>query len=122
MEMDIEMEGTKDARLEFVKEQTRKAVETFSGAIKSSTDEQLQISFNAFTLTTSRAEAEKVFTTIMSIVAIELFQQVPELIKKITFFHSVESLSENEHCLMLHCDKTKTPPTKEEIDAVVKAE
>jgi len=122
MELEMQMEGNQDARLEFVKEQTKKAVETFAAAIKSSTEEQIQISFNAFTLNTSKEEAEKVFTTIMSIVAIELFQQIPELIKKITFFHSVESLSETEHCLMLHCDKTKIPPTKEEIDAVTKAE
>lgn len=122
MKVELEMSGKKDERLEFVKEQTKKAVETFTEAIKASSEEQEQISFKAFTLNTSKEEAEKVFNTIMTMVAIELFQQVPELVKKITFFHSIESESEAEHCLLLHCDKTKTPPTKEEVESKIQKE
>jgi len=113
--IELEMSGTQDPRLEFVKEQTKKAIKMFTEAIKQSTEEQIQITFKAFTLQTSKDEAENVFNVIMSIVAMELFQQAPELVKTITFFHSIESESEGEHCLLLHCDKTKTPPTKEEI-------
>ena len=122
MKVELEMSGKPDQRLEFVKEQTAKAIKMFTEAIKESTEEQTQISFKAFTLQTSKVEAEKVFTTIMSIVAMELFQQVPELIKKITFFHSIESESEDEHHLLLHCDKEKTPPTKEDMDSKLQQE
>jgi len=122
MKVDLEMGCKKDERLEFVKEQTAKAITIFTEAIKASSEEQEQISFKAFTLNTSKEEAEKVFNTIMTMVAIELFQQVPELVKTITFFHSIESQSESEHCLLLHCDKTKTPPSKDEIDACLQKE
>jgi len=120
--IELEISGKPDQRLEFVKEQTAKAITIFTEAIKQSTEDQEQISFKAFTLNTSKDEAEKVFNTIMSIVAIELFQQVPELVKTITFFHSIESESESEHCLLLHCDKTKTPPTKEEVESKIQKE
>jgi len=113
--IELEMSGKQDPRLEFVKQQTKKAVETFTEAIKQSTEEQIQISFKAFTLKTSKDEAHTVFHTIMSIVAMELFQQVPELIKEITFFHSIESESEEEHHLLLHCDKERKPPTKDQL-------
>jgi len=122
MSIEMEMSGKGDSRLDFVKEQTKKAVMTFTQAIRESTDEQIQITFKAFTLNTSKDEAEKVFNIIMTMVAMELFQQVPELVKKITFFHSIESPSEEEHCLLLHCDKTRTPPTKDEIESQLQKE
>jgi len=122
MSVQLETNGKQDERLQFVMNQTKKGIEIFTEAIKASSEEQEQISFKAFTLNTSKEEAEKVFNTIMTMVAIELFQQVPELVKKITFFHSIESPSETEHCLLLHCDKTKTPPTKEEVESKIQKE
>jgi len=120
MKVDLEMGEKKDQRLEFAKEQTKKAITIFTEAIKSSEDDQEQLSFKAFTLRCSKEEAETVFGVIMTIVALELFEQVPELIKKITFFHSIESAEEQEHSLLLHCDKGRIPPTKEEIDSIQK--
>ena len=122
MSVQLETNGKQDERLQFVMNQTTKAITIFTAAIKASSEEQEQISFKAFTLNTSKEEAEKVFNTIMTMVAIELFQQVPELVKTITFFHSIESQSETEHCLLLHCDKTKAPPSKDEIDAKIQKE
>lgn len=114
--------GKTDERLEFVMNQVKLAVGTFVEAIKNSTDDQVAVSFKAFTLNTSKDEAVRVFDIIMSIVAIELHKQANEYIKQYTFFHSVEEdvieSTPSLHKLMLHCDKTKKPPTKEEIDAL----
>lgn len=113
--MSVTLETTKkDERIEFAMASTEKAISIFVKAIKESTDEQDQISFKAFTLKTSLAEATSVYDVIMSMVAIQLFQQATELVKKITFFHSIET-EEDEHSLFLHCDKTRVPPTKEEL-------
>ena len=121
--VEFDNSGKKDERLEFVMEQTSKAVAIFTKAIKESTVEQEQISFKAFTLATTKDEAIKVFDIIMTMVAMELVKQSPEFIKTITFFHSTESNEAGDsHSLFLHCDKTRTPPTKEELDAVKEKE
>lgn len=121
--VEFDNSGKKDERLEFVMEQTSKAVAIFTKAIKESTVEQEQISFKAFTLDTTKDEAIKVFDIIMTMVAMELVKQSPEFIKTITFFHSTESNEAGDsHSLFLHCDKTRTPPTKEELDAVKEKE
>lgn len=110
-----------DERIQFAMEQTAKAITIFAEAIQLSTGEQEQISFKAFTLETNKVEATKVFEIIMTLVAMELHKQVPELIKKITFFHSVESNeSQDSHVLFLHCDKSRVPPSLDEINAAAK--
>jgi hypothetical protein len=125
--MSIQMvnNGKTDERLEFVMSQTKTAVTTFVEAIKNSTAEQVVISFCAFTLNATQEESNKVFDLVMSIVAIELHSQAPELTRFYTFFHSVEEEVEVSECmtgasiyykLLLHCDKTRKPPTKEEVE------
>jgi len=117
MTLEFDNGGKVDERLEYVKKETQKAIRIFVEAINGSSKEQFQISFKAFTLKTTKEESEKVFDIVMTLVAIELFKQVPELVKTVTFFHSCESNESNDsHCLLLHCDKNKVPPTREEID------
>jgi hypothetical protein len=126
MKVQLAQTGKKDERLEFVMAQTKSAVETFTEAIKKSSDEQQAVSFKAFTLKADRTESDKVFDVIMSIVAMELHQQAEKMIKEYTFFHSVEAFVENGtevgFSLLLHCDKTRKPPTKEEVEEALKAE
>jgi hypothetical protein len=131
MKVELVNNGATDERLDFVISQTKLAVATFVEAIKNSTEEQAAVSFRAFTLTASEEESKKVFELIMSIVAVELHGQAPDMIKQYTFFHSVEEEVEVSECmtgarihykLLLHCDKTKIPPTKEEVEAIMKEE
>lgn len=125
MSVQFDSTGTKvDERLEFVKDQTRKAIVIFTDAIKASSEEQTQISFKAFTLSKiSKEESVKVFEIVMTIVAIYLNEIVPELIKTVTFYHSfVSDELDESHTLLLHCDKSRIPPTKEEIEEALKKE
>ena len=131
MKVELVNNGPTDERLDFVISQTKLAVATFVEAIKNSTEDQAAVSFRAFTLTASEEESKKVFELIMSIVAVELHGQAPDMIKRYTFFHSIEEEVEVSECmtgaaihhkLLLHCDKTKIPPTKEEVEANIKEE
>ena len=113
-----------DERLEFVKQETRKAIVIFTDAIKASTEEQTQISFKAFSLSKiSKEESVKVFEIVMTIVAVYLNEIAPELVTTVTFYHSFVSdeLDEN-HTLLLHCDKSRIPPSREEIEEALKKE
>lgn len=111
---------TMDPRLAYLLEQVNLGVATFVGAIRDSKDEHVAVSFRAFTLKTERKEAEAVFDIIMTAVAIELKEQAEDLIKLYTFYHTVED-GEDEYHLLLHCRKVP-PPTKAEVDEMVKAE
>lgn len=120
--MEVQLQGAKkDERMEFVLNMTEKAIGIFSKAIEESSEEHQEISFKAFQLMVeSEQEAKAVFDVIMTAVAIELNKQAQELIKKYTFFHSIETL-EKGYALYLHCRKV-APPTKEEIEALAKEE
>jgi hypothetical protein len=120
--MEVELQGAKkDERMEFVLNMTEKAIGIFTKAIEESSEEHQEISFKAFQLMVeSEQEAKAVFDVIMTAVAIELNKQAQELIKKYTFFHSIETL-EKGYALYLHCRKV-APPTKEEIEALAKEE
>jgi len=118
----VELSGAKaDDRLQFLLDEVKKAIGIFVEGIRKSTEEQIAISFRAFTLKSkSEAEVKAIFDVIMSAVAIELSQQAKDLISIYTFYHSVEN-GEEESSLMLHCRKV-APPTKEEIEAKIKEE
>lgn len=118
----VELSGAKaDDRLQFLLDEVKKGVGIFVEGIHKSTEEQIAISFKAFTLKSkSEAEVKAIFDVIMSAVAIELSQQAKDLISIYTFYHSIES-AEEESYLMLHCRKV-APPTKEEIEAKIKEE
>ncbi len=120
--MEVQLQGAKkDERMEFVLNMTEKAIGIFTKAIEESSEEHQEISFKAFQLMVeSEQEAKAVFDVIMTAVAIELNKQAQELIKKYTFFHSIETL-EKGYALYLHCRKV-APPTKEEIEALAKEE
>ena len=120
--MKVEPSGIKvDERLQYLLDEVKKAVGIFSEGVRSSTEEQVGISFKAFTLKSkSEAEVKAIFDVIMSAVAIELSTQAKDLIAIYTFYHSVEK-GEEESSLMLHCRKV-APPTKEEIEAKLKEE
>lgn len=120
--MKVEPSGIKvDERLQYLLDEVKKAVGIFAEGIRSSTEEQIGISFKAFTLKSkSEGEVKAIFDVIMSAVAIELSEQAKDLIAIYTFYHSVEKEEEEAH-LMLHCRKV-APPTKEEIEAKIKAE
>jgi hypothetical protein len=122
-QIQLETSGNnKDERIEFAMAATAKAISLFAEAIQKSTGEQEQISFKAFTLATTKDEAKHVFEILMTMVAMELQKQVPDLVKTVTFFHSMESNeAEDTHSLFLHCDKTRTPPSKEELETAAKA-
>lgn len=120
-QVQLDTSNKTDERIEYAMGETAKAIAIFAEAIRKSTVEQEQISFKAFTLATSKEEATKVFDIIMTMVAIQLNAQVPEFVKKITFFHSTESNeAEDSHALFLHCDKSRVPPTQEELDVAAK--
>jgi hypothetical protein len=112
--------ATMDPRLAYLLEQVKLGVETFTEAVRSSSDNHVAVSFRAFTLKTHRKEAEAVFDIIMTAVAIELKEQSEDLIKIYTFFHSIED-GEGEYHLFLHCRKVATP-TKAEVDEMVRQE
>lgn len=127
MKVKLAETGKRDERIDFVVDQTKVAVGTFTEAIKKSTEDQLVVSFKAFTLKADRTESDKVFDLIMNIVAVELHEQAEKMTKEYTFFHSVEAWEEGGEqlgfSLILHCDKTRKPPTKEEVeDALKKSE
>lgn len=116
--MDIEVQGVKkDERMEFAIKLTEKAIGIFVKAIEESKEEHHEISFKAFELAVQEeAEAKSVFDVIMTLVAVELNKQAQELIKKFTFYHSIDKV-EAGYALYLHCRKV-APPTKEEIEAL----
>lgn len=118
----VELTGApQDDRLQFLLDEVKKGVGIFVEGIRKSTEEQVGISFKAFTLKSkSEAEVKAIFDVIMSAVAIELSTQAKDLIAIYTFYHSVEK-GEEESSLMLHCRKV-APPTKEEIEAKLKEE
>ena len=120
--MKIEPSGIEiDPRLQYLLDEVKKAVGIFSEGVRKSTEEQIAVSFKAFTLKSkSEGEVKAIFDVIMSAVAIELSEQAKDLITIYTFYHSVEKEEEESH-LMLHCRKV-APPTKEEIEAKIKAE
>ena len=118
-----EIIGKADDRLAYLLEQVKEGILVFTKAVRESSDIQVAVSFKAFTLKTERKEeALAIFDVIMSAVAIDLKKEAEDLIAKYTFFHSIDHNDEiKEHCLSLHCRKV-VPPTKEEVDALVKAE
>lgn len=109
----------KDERLIYLLQQVKTAVSTFVEAIRSSSEEQVGISYKAFTLKTkSPMEAQTVFDVIVTSFIIEMKEQAEDLTKKYTFYHQVEDKDTEEPKLFFHCRK-ETPPTKEEVDKLI---
>jgi hypothetical protein len=102
--------STNDPRLQFVIDCAKDGCKIFVEAIRASTDEQVEISFKAFTLSSEKKEeVDSVFEIIMTAVAIELKEIAEDLIEKWTFYNSQEETDDSEYVLLLHCRKEKAP-------------
>lgn len=107
--MNLEPIFSKDPRINFILEQCKSACQIFVDAIRESTEEQIEISFKAFTLETSnKEEVDSVFEIIMTSFAVELKQIASDLVEKYTFYNSKEETLEDECSLLFHCRKEKT--------------
>ena len=112
----------KDERLEYLLQQVKEGVRVFLEAISASKEEEIGISFRAFTLKTNKKEeASAIFDVIMTAVAMEIAEQAKDTITKYTYYHSVDWEVEGEPSLFLHCRK-QTPPTREEVEAMIQKE
>jgi len=106
--------STNDPRLQFVLDSSKDACKVFVEAIRNSSDEHIEVSFKAFTLTADKDEAKSIFEIIMTAVAIELKETASDLIDKYTFYNSQED-NEDEHILLLHCRKEKAPVAEQKV-------
>lgn len=113
-----------DTRLTFLLEKTCEVVHIFTEAIRGSPEACECVGFKAFSLKTKeKEEVSKVFDIIMTKVGMELHKHSKDLVDKYTFFHEKKDSEDNEEVcdLFLYCRK-ELPPTKEDIDKLVKEE
>jgi hypothetical protein len=119
----------KDERLEYLLSLVKEGAQIFIDAVKNSPDEHESVGFKAFTLKSEKKEeADAIFDIVITAMAVELNEHVPELVKAYTFYHKVEEVvgeefgdlpdGEKGYSLILLCDK-KEPPTKEEVEKII---
>jgi hypothetical protein len=109
--------SSNDPRLQFVLDCSKDGCKVFVDAIRASSDEQVEVSFKAFTLSSDKKEEiDSVFEIIMTAVAIELKEIAQDLVEKWTFYNSQEETGCGEHVLLLHCRKEKAPVQEEKVE------
>lgn len=107
---------TTDARIQYILDQCKIGCKIFVDAIRQSSEEQVEISFKAFTLQTeNKEEADSVFEIIMTGMSVQLKEEAGDLIDCYTFYNSQEETGEGEYCLLLHCRKEKAPKPEEKV-------
>lgn len=115
----IEVRGNKrDERLEYLLNQTEKAVAIFTKAIRDSPEDCESVGFKAFTLKSiDKPEVDYLFDLIITKASMEITKHSSDLKEKYTFFDEVKQSEEDELKteLYLFCKKVP-PPVKEVIE------